>query len=131
MSTQLFCPFCALQPDHVEFQKTYVLALRDRYPISSGHTLIIPKRHVESVFDLLPEELLELGELVVEVRRRLIREFQPDGFTVGVNDGAAAGQTVSHAHVHVIPRYIGDVAEPRGGIRWVIPERAPYWSEHA
>jgi diadenosine tetraphosphate (Ap4A) HIT family hydrolase len=110
-------------------EQTSALALRDRYPISRGHTLIIPKRHIESVFSLSPEELLDMGALVLEVRRRLAEEFRPDGFTVGVNDGPAAGQTVSHAHVHVIPRYSDDVADPRGGIRWVIPGKAAYWSE--
>ena len=68
-----------------------------------------------------------MWRLVDRVRASLAAELDPDGFNVGVNDGAAAGQTVAHAHVHVIPRFEGDVADPRGGVRWVVPDRARYW----
>lgn len=82
-----------------------------------------------SLFDLADEEYVDVWNLVKRVRETLSSRWSIDGFTVGVNDGEAAGRTVSHAHVHVIPRYRGDVTDPRGGIRWVLPSRARYWSE--
>jgi diadenosine tetraphosphate (Ap4A) HIT family hydrolase len=88
---------------------------------------VVPVRHVVSIFDLQPDELADVWRLVGEVRAALAASHTPDGFTIGVNDGEAAGQTVGHAHVHVIPRRRGDVPDPRGGVRWVIPDRAPYW----
>ena len=103
------------------------LALRDAFPISEGHTLVVPRRHVASLFDLTPEEQTELWQLVAHVRAELVDKFHPDAFNIGINDGEAAGQTVPHAHIHVIPRYHGDLADPRGGVRWVIPEKAAYW----
>lgn len=121
------CPFCDLPSESVVDQNHHALAFRDRYPIAAGHTLVIPRRHVASPFDLAPEELAAVWSLVAQVRRSLAEEVAPDAFTIGVNDGVAAGQTIMHAHVHVIPRWVGDVRDPRGGIRWVIPEHAPYW----
>lgn len=88
---------------------------------------MIPNRHLHSVFDATPAELASLWDLVHTVRSELLSEFKPDGFTIGVNDGVASGQTVAHGHIHVIPRYSGDVPDPRGGIRWVVPAHAPYW----
>ncbi len=99
----------------------------DAFPISEGHTLIIPKRHIELLFDLPGDDLAEVWALVAKVRQVLKRKYQPDGFNIGVNEGRAAGQTIGHAHVHVIPRRAGDVPDPRGGIRWVIPGKAKYW----
>ena len=96
--------------------------------MAAGHTLVVPRRHVASVFDLAPEEYAALWALVAAVRARLAASTGADGFTIGVNDGVAAGQTVGHAHVHVIPRRAGDVGDPRGGVRWVLPERAGYWN---
>lgn len=122
------CPFCRLLPDQVVTEDQHALAIRDRYPVAPDHTLVIPRRHVQSIFDLLPNELISVWQLVAKVRTQLNRQIQPDGFTIGINDGTAAGQTVNHAHVHVIPRTMGDVLDPRGGIRWVLPEKAPYWS---
>ena len=95
--------------------------------MAPGHTLLIPRRHVVSLFDVTVVEWVELGQLLVEASAALRSEFQPDGFNIGVNDGAAAGQTVRHLHVHLIPRYRGDHPDPRGGVRWVLPEKAKYW----
>lgn len=119
------CPFCSLRPFVCESE--HAVAFRDRFPVAEGHTLVVPRRHVSSVFDLPPAELETLWRVVAEVREQLRREMRPDGFTIGVNDGAAAGQTITHSHVHVIPRRTGDVGDPRGGIRWVLPDRACYW----
>jgi diadenosine tetraphosphate (Ap4A) HIT family hydrolase len=104
-------------------------AIRDGFPVSRGHTLIVPKRQVASWFEATADERAAIMELVEEVKRQLDRELKPDGYNVGFNDGVAAGQTVMHLHVHVIPRYRGDRPDPRGGIRWVIPEKAAYWGE--
>ena len=90
---------------------------------------MIPRKHVVSLFELSTAEQADLWMLVASVREQLQQEFNPDGFNIGVNDGTAAGQTVLHAHVHVIPRYAGDVPDPRGGVRWIIPEKADYWSK--
>ena len=102
-------------------------AVLDGFPISEGHTLVIPKRHVELLFDLPEDDLAKVWALVAKVRQVLKKKYKPDGFNIGVNEGRAAGQTVSHAHVHIIPRRAGDVPDPRGGIRWVIPGKAKYW----
>lgn len=126
-NTMSTCPFCLLRPEQIVAESRHAVAIRDRYPLAEGHTLVIPRQHVVSVFDLPEEEVAAVWTLVAEVRDSLEREFAPDAFTIGVNDGLAAGQTVMHAHVHVIPRNRGDVRDPRGGIRWVLPERAPYW----
>lgn len=121
------CPFCNLPPDRVLIETATTTAFLDGFPVAVGHTLIIPKRHVASIFDLPANEFHDLWAQVAEVRRLLVAQHAPDGFNIGVNDGCAAGQTIDHAHIHVIPRRAGDVPDPRGGIRWVIPERAKYW----
>ena len=99
----------------------------DGYAVTEGHALVIPKRHVASVFDLPNDELAALWMQVGVVRKLLGDKYHPDAFNIGVNDGVAAGQTVPHAHIHVIPRRKGDVADPRGGVRWIIPGKAKYW----
>jgi diadenosine tetraphosphate (Ap4A) HIT family hydrolase len=90
-----------------------------------GHSEIIPKRHVESFFDLTPIEVQDAFALILKVRQELCTRFQPPGYTIGVNEGKAAGRTVDHLHIHVIPRYFGDVPDPRGGIRQVLPNFFP------
>jgi diadenosine tetraphosphate (Ap4A) HIT family hydrolase len=123
------CPFCHLENSRVALENDCAAAVPDAFPVAAGHTLVVPKRHVASLFDLPEEEQAALWRLVALVRGKLMAELRPDGFNVGVNDGPAAGQTVMHAHVHVIPRRAGDVADPRGGVRWVVPAKAPYWAE--
>lgn len=97
------------------------------FPVSPGHALIVPRRHEPDFFSLSAEEQAAVIALVNPVRTVLDREFSPDGYNLGVNAGRAAGQTIMHTHLHVIPRYSGDVPEPRGGVRWVLPETARYW----
>lgn len=104
------------------------MAIRDSFPITPGHTLLIPRRHVASLFGLTMVEWVELGQLLTEVRTALLAEYHPDGFNIGINEGTAAGQTVMHLHLHLIPRYHGDQPDPRGGIRWIFPDKARYWS---
>jgi len=122
------CPFCDPDFSRVLAVNDLAIAILDGYPVSPGHTLILPKRHFASLFEATAEELAALFDLLDEVCRRLKTELQPDGFNIGINDGAAAGQTVFHLHIHVIPRYVGDCEDPRGGVRWVLPERAAYWT---
>jgi diadenosine tetraphosphate (Ap4A) HIT family hydrolase len=105
------------------------IALRDAFPVTEGHSLVIPKQHVVSLFDLDTEGQAALWQLAAEVRAKLVEEFHPAGFNFGVNDGPAAGQTVMHAHIHVIPRYTGDATDPRGGVRQIIPQKARYWQK--
>jgi diadenosine tetraphosphate (Ap4A) HIT family hydrolase len=104
-----------------------VRALWDGFPVSPGHALIVPRRHVANLFDCEPAELGEVTETLGIVRQLILEHHAPDGFNIGVNVGEAAGQTVFHVHVHVIPRYAGDVPDPRGGVRQIIPGKARYW----
>jgi diadenosine tetraphosphate (Ap4A) HIT family hydrolase len=101
--------------------------IRDGFPISPGHTLIIPKRHVGSFFEISLEERDDLLDLLDQAQKVLDTELNPDGFNIGINDGPSAGQTVPHLHIHLIPRFKWDQGDPRGGVRWIIPEKAKYW----
>jgi diadenosine tetraphosphate (Ap4A) HIT family hydrolase len=122
------CPFCRLEQTRIRLESDFAVALPDWFPVTQGHTLVLPKRHVATLFELPGDEQAAVWKLVALVRALLLAEFKPDGFNVGLNDGTAAGQTVSHAHVHVIPRRHGDVADPRGGVRWIVPDKAAYWA---
>jgi diadenosine tetraphosphate (Ap4A) HIT family hydrolase len=121
------CPFCTLPHERIVNTNTLALAIRDAFPISPGHTLIIPKRHVATFFDTTTEERLAMFELMDNAKRELDAEFHPAAYNIGVNDGPAAGQTVAHLHIHLIPRYAGDDADPRGGVRRIFPKKAKYW----
>ena len=123
------CPFCTLPDERVIDQNDHGLVIRDGFPISTGHTLIIPKRHTGSFFDLTEAERSDLLLLLDKAKLDIENEFKPDGYNIGINDGPAAGQTVPHLHIHLIPRYADDRADPRGGVRWIIPEKADYWSK--
>jgi diadenosine tetraphosphate (Ap4A) HIT family hydrolase len=122
------CPFCELPQERIWIQAETALAVPDGYPLCEGHTLVLPRRHVASLYDLSQAEQALAWELVAQVRAALKERHHPDSFNIGIKDGAAAGQTVPHAHIHVIPRFAGDVADPRGGVRWVLPWKADYWS---
>lgn len=121
---QKYCPFC--DKANYEREGDLVFTKTDSYPVSKGHTLVIPKRHISSYFECTDDERLELWSLVEQVKTLLESEFEPDGFNIGINIGAAAGQTVPHMHIHVIPRYSGDMDDPRGGVRGVIPDKQKY-----
>jgi len=128
MNTMNNCMFCNLPRDRIVFDSELALVIRDKFPVSPGHTLIVPKRHVASFCDTTPEEQAALLKLLRIARVDLDHVHHPAAYNVGVNDGAAAGQTVMHLHVHLIPRYPGDRNDPRGGVRWVLPEKAAYWA---
>jgi len=123
------CLFCAIQLDQILIERPLVLAKRDGYPVSKGHTLIIPRRHVASFFDTTEEERQAMLKLLDEMKAILDREHKPDGYNIGINNGPAAGQTVMHLHMHLIPRYAGDIPDPRGGMRWIFPDKAAYWKK--
>ena len=120
-------PFHPIPPDRVLAETERTLAFLDRYPVSEGHALVVPKIVAASLYDLDEELQAELWSAVRRTRLLLAERFRPDGFNIGLNDGAVAGQTVAHVHIHVIPRYRGDATDPRGGVRWVLPARARYW----
>ena len=121
--------FCRIPREQILIDGPLAVAARDSYPVSKGHTLIIPRRHVASFFETTDEERQAMMKLLDEMKAMLDREHKPDGYNIGINNGAAAGQTVMHLHMHLIPRYAGDLPDPRGGVRWVIPEKAAYWEK--
>jgi len=121
------CPFCTLPDDRIIDSNEMGFVIRDGFPISPGHTLIIPKRHVGSFFEISQEERDALLDLLDQAKKMLDTELSPDGFNIGISDGPAAGQTVPHLHIHLIPRFKGDQEDPRGGVRWIIPKKAKYW----
>ncbi len=121
------CPFCTLPQERIIDSNDLALVIRDGYPVSPGHTLVIPKRHIGSWFEITPEEQSAMLDLLGTAKAVLEEEFKPDGYNIGINDGPTAGQTVPHLHIHLIPRYKGDLEDPRGGVRWIIPEKAKYW----
>ncbi len=106
-----------------------VIALWDAFPVSTGHALIIPRRHVASWNALMPDEKTAITAGIDALRTLIDTRHHPDGYNIGFNDGIAAGQTVMHFHMHVIPRYLGDARDPRGGIRWVLGDKAAYWQD--
>jgi diadenosine tetraphosphate (Ap4A) HIT family hydrolase len=125
--TQKPCPFCTLPTERIIDSNEFGVTIRDGFPVTLGHTLVIPKRHVGSWFETSKEEQKALMELLTKAQKVLEKEFSPDGYNIGINDGPAAGQTVPHLHMHLIPRYKGDQEDARGGVRWIIPEKAKYW----
>lgn len=121
------CPFCHMPSERIITDRPLCSVVRDGFPISKGHTLIIPKRHITSFFECSEEERAALMGALDAVKRDLDHSLKPDGYNIGINDGPAAGQTIPHLHIHLIPRYIGDQTDPRGGVRWIFPDKARYW----
>lgn len=122
------CVFCSFDKD-IRQENHHAIACYDGFPVSTGHMLVIPRRHVASIFELSLFELQDLIKLIRYCHSILKEEHNPDGFNIGINEGEAAGQTVPHLHVHIIPRYRGDQDDPRGGVRLIFPEKARYWEE--
>ena len=119
------CLFCNNLRD-VIYENTYIYAIYDKFPVSDGHVLLITKRHCVSYFDATPAEKLAIDEGIMVLKKRLDDRYHPNGYNVGINNGEAAGQTILHLHVHLIPRYNNDVLDPRGGVRGVIPSKQKY-----
>lgn len=121
------CIFCKLRDERVIYECEYTQVFIDTYPASPGHTLIVPKRHFATYFEANEDELLAIGKAIKAAKKILDEEFSPDAYNIGVNNGPAAGQSVMHLHVHLIPRYKGDVEDPKGGVRWILKDKANYW----
>jgi diadenosine tetraphosphate (Ap4A) HIT family hydrolase len=118
------CPFCA--PNGAILRNKLAYALYDPSPVTPGHALIIPVRHAPDFFEMTQKEREAMLKLAREVRALLEHSRHPDGYNLGINVGEVAGQTIMHVHLHVIPRYRGDVMHPRGGVRGVIPDKQNY-----
>ena len=123
------CLFCTIESDRIILENELCYAIRDKYPVSPKHTLIISKRHVSDFFELHQPEINAVYALIHEAKGKIENiDSQVTGFNIGVNIGEDAGQTVSHAHIHLIPRRKADVKNPRGGVRGVIPGKQNYGS---
>lgn len=122
----LFCRILEFQERPISAENDSFVAVFDQYPVSDGHTLIFPRRHVTKMADLSSAEMVALGAILKAAQEQLGEDYNPDGYNIGVNEGAAAGQTIPHLHIHVIPRYVGDVEEPRGGVRNIKKSLIPY-----
>lgn len=113
------CLFCNFDKKEYVLENELAFVIYDKFPVNKGHALVIPKRHFESYFDITNEELLKINELIKKIKDILIKEYNPDGFNIGINIGKDAGQSIFHLHIHIIPRYKNDVKKDRlkGGIR--------------
>jgi diadenosine tetraphosphate (Ap4A) HIT family hydrolase len=120
------CPFCSPFADEIVAKNDLCYSRWDRFPVSKGHLLVMPFRHAIDYFSLTEEEKQALFALIDECKEVVEENFRPAGYNIGFNIGEAAGQTVMHCHCHMIPRYVGDVKEPKGGIRGVLPEKRSY-----
>lgn len=119
------CLFCT-DAKGVSLKNEFAYSARDSYAVSPGHTVVVPKRHVAAFFDLTQDEVVACMDLINEEKKLIDEEFGPDGYNIGVNIGKAAGQSIRHVHIHIIPRYEGDVENPQGGVRHVLPKKAHY-----
>ena len=128
MPEPIACPFCPIKDREILAEHPLAAAITDSFPLTQGHTLIVPRRHVASFFELTTNERLAMLSLLDQAKATLDTKYSPSGFNIGVNDGTAAGQTVMHVHIHLIPRYKGDADDPRGGVRWIFPRKAEYWN---
>ena len=121
------CLFCSIPKDRIILENELIYAIRDNYPVTPLHSLIIPKRHVVDYFSLTKDELLSCDVLLKEVKDSIQSDDEMvEGFNIGINSGEAAGQTILHCHIHIIPRRVGDVGNPRGGVRHLIPGKGDY-----
>ncbi|WP_281951305.1 HIT family protein [Nitrosophilus kaiyonis] len=120
------CPFCNPSKEDIVMKNELCYARFDKYPVSNGHLLIIPFRHFDNYFDATKEEKIAIINLIDNAKNFLDNEYKPDGYNIGVNVGYTSGQTIMHVHIHLIPRYKGDIENPRGGVRGVIPEKRIY-----
>jgi diadenosine tetraphosphate (Ap4A) HIT family hydrolase len=121
------CLFCALPPERLVLQNDLAFAILDGFPVTEGHALVIPKRHVVDYFGLTGDELSACDDLLRQLRAdTMSKDTTVQGFNVGMNAGLVAGQTIFHCHIHLIPRRAGDVENPRGGVRHIIPGKGYY-----
>ena len=126
IGVSFMCVFCEMDSKRKIYENQNVYVILDGYPVSQGHSLIITKRHVSNYFELTLEEKQAIDQALMHMKKQLYELYHPAGYNIGINNGDAAGQTVMHLHVHLIPRYKGDMENPRGGVRGVIPEKQKY-----
>ncbi|MDW5300713.1 MAG: HIT family protein [Sedimentibacter sp.] len=123
---KLNCIFCNIEKDRIITENETAYAVYDGFPVNKGHMLIIPKKHIKDYFETNEQDKDGLWKLVDECKKIVDKKFNPDGYNIGINCGEAAGQTVMHLHIHLIPRYKGDIENPKGGVRGVIPNKRIY-----
>jgi diadenosine tetraphosphate (Ap4A) HIT family hydrolase len=121
----LFCDLTSARDKHL-YEDDLVYAIYDHFPVAPGHALIIPKRHIETIFEATPAEHAAIGNALTALKKIVDSTFHPDAYNVGINNGVRAGQTIMHLHVHLIPRFAGDSDRPRGGVRGIIPGKQDY-----
>jgi len=120
------CIFCNIEKERIINENEVAFAIYDSFPVSQGHILVIPKKHINNYFEADSQTKDELWKLIDECKEIVDKKFNPAGYNIGINCGEAAGQTVMHLHIHLIPRYKGDIENPRGGVRGVIPDKRIY-----
>ena len=121
------CIFCEIRAEELQFENQLAYSSRDSYPVSELHSLIVPKRHVETYFELSNEEIQACNELILKTKEKILQhDLSVKGFNIGTNVGKIAGQSIMHCHIHLIPRRLGDVENPQGGVRSVIPKKQHY-----
>ncbi len=121
------CIFCKTRKGEILFENQLAYSSMDSYPVSKFHSLIVPKRHFENYFELTPEEILACYELILKTKENIFKKDRSvKGFNIGTNAGKVAGQSIMHCHIHLIPRRVGDVENPQGGVRSVIPKNQHY-----
>jgi len=121
----LFCDF--LSGKHrIILENTAFYARWDNFPVNKGHAEVVPKKHIESFFEMTKKESSQMFEFTREIKKIIDKKFKPDAYNIGINDGEYAGRTIHHLHVHIIPRYKGDVKNPKGGVRNIIPGKGKY-----
>jgi len=122
----LFCDRENKEKHKILSESEYFYIRFDNFAVSKGHVEIVPKRHLESFFDLNNEEILDMHDILKKAKSEIDKKFEPDGYNIGVNEGVVAGRSIHHLHIHLIPRYKGDVENPRGGVRHIIPGKGNY-----
>ncbi len=121
------CIFCKIRTEELQFENQLAYSSIDSYPVSELHSLVVPKRHVETYFELTKEEILACNELILKTKEKILdQDSSIKGFNIGINAGKIAGQSIMHCHIHLIPRREGDVENPQGGVRSVIPKNQHY-----
>jgi len=120
------CIFCNIDEERIIYSNDKFYIIKDGFPVSPGHILIITKQHRENFFDLTDDELVDLNKFIKISKELIEKEYSPDGYNIGMNCGLTAGQSVMHFHCHLIPRYKGDTVNPKGGVRHVIPGKGYY-----
>ena len=121
------CIFCKIKKEELQYENKLAYSSIDSYPVSEFHSLIVPKRHVETYFELTNEEIQACNELILKTKEKILKQdTSVKGFNIGTNAGKVAGQSIRHCHIHLIPRREGDVEDPQGGVRSVIPKKQHY-----